>query len=139
VAVFGQNGTDGSPVTGYAIADGGLVTAQCADGSTINVAQLAVATVGNPDSMTALGNGDYTVTTNTMGYKALNSANGAAPYFGDALDTGTQIDGAVLEQSGTNLTTQLTNLMVYQQTYQANSQLLTTNDQMQQALIQLVM
>jgi len=138
-AVFGQNGTDGSTVTGYAIADGGLVTAQCADGSTIDVAQLAVATVGNPDSMTALGNGDYTVTANTMGYKALSSASGAAPYFGDAIDTGTQIDGAALEQSGTNLSTQLTNLMVYQQAYQANSQLLTVNDQMQQALIQLVM
>jgi flagellar hook protein FlgE len=89
--------------------------------------------------MTALGNGDYTVTANTMGYKALSSASGAAPYFGDAIDTGTQIDGAALEQSGTNLSTQLTNLMVYQQAYQANSQLLTVNDQMQQALIQLVM
>jgi flagellar hook protein FlgE len=138
VAVFGQNGTDGSPVTGYEIADGGLVTAQCADGSTVEVAQLAVATVGNPDSMTALGSGDYKVTPNTMGYKALSSANGAAPYFGNALDTNTQITGSAIEQSTTNMSTQLTNLMVYQQAYAANSKMLVTNDQMQQDVIQLI-
>jgi flagellar hook protein FlgE len=136
---FGQNGTVGSAVTGYSIADGGLVTASCADGSTMNVAQLAVAQVGNPETMTALGNGDFRPTTNTMGYKDLSTASGAAPYFGNALSTGTQITGSAIEQSTTNMATQLTNLMVYQQAYQANSQLLTTNDQMQQSLIQLVM
>ena len=116
-----------------------MVTASCADGSTMNVAQLAVAQVGNPETMTALGNGDYTVTTNTMGYKDLSTASGAAPYFGNALSTGTQITGSALEQSTTNMAGQLTNLMVYQQAYAANSKLLTTNDQMQQDLIQLVM
>ncbi|MGA3028325.1 MAG: flagellar hook-basal body complex protein [Bryobacteraceae bacterium] len=136
---FGQNGTAGSAVTGYSIGDGGMVTASCADGSTMNVAQLAVAQVGNPETMTALGNGDYTVTTNTMGYKDLSTASGAAPYFGNALSTGTQITGSALEQSTTNMAGQLTNLMVYQQAYAANSKLLTTNDQMQQDLIQLVM
>jgi len=135
---FGQNGTAGSDVTGYSIGDGGLVTASCSDGSTINVAQLAVARVGNPDTMTALGNGDFAVTTNTMGYKDLGSASGAAPYFGTALSTGTQIVGSALEQSTTNMAGELTNLMAYQNAYAANSRALTTNDQMQQDLLQLV-
>jgi flagellar hook protein FlgE len=136
---FGQNGTAGSDVTGYAIGNGGLVTASCADGSTINVAQLALATVGNPETMTALGNGDYTPTTNTMGYSALSTASGAAPYFGTAISTGTQITGSALEESTTNMATELTNLMVYQNAYAANSKMLTTNDQMQQDLFALVM
>ena len=136
---FGQNGTAGSDVTGYSIADGGMVVASCADGSTMNVAQLAVAQIGNPETMTALGNGDFTVTTNTMGYAALSAASGAAPYFGNAISTGTEITGSALEQSTTNMAAQLTNLMVYQNAYAANSKMLTTNDQMQQDLISLVM
>jgi flagellar hook protein FlgE len=136
---FTQNGTAGSDVTGYSISDGGLVTASCSDGSTMNVAQLAVAQIGNPETMTALGNGDFAVTANTMGSSALSAASGAAPYFGTALSTGTQITGSALEQSTTNMAGQLTNLMVYQQAYAANSKMLTTNDQMQEDLFALVM
>jgi flagellar hook protein FlgE len=36
------------------------------------------------------------------------------------------------------MSTQLTNLMVYQQAYAANSKMLVTNDQMQQDVIQLI-
>jgi flagellar hook protein FlgE len=135
---FGQNGTGGSDVTGYSIEDGGLVVASCSDGSTMNVAQLAVAQIGNPDTMKALGNGDFAVTPNTMGYAALSAASGAAPYFGNALTTGTEITGSALEQSTTDMAAQLTNLMVYQNAYAANSKMLTTNDQMQEDLFALV-
>ena len=74
--------------------------------------------------MTALGSGDFKVTPNTMGYSALSAASGAAPYFGTALNTGTQITGSALEQSTTDMAGQLTNLMVYQQAYAANSKLI---------------
>ena len=136
---FSQNGSSGSDVTGYSISDGGLVTATCADGSTMNVAQLAVAQIGNPETMIAAGSGDFKVTPNTMGYSALSAASGAAPYFGTSLTTGTQITGSALEQSTASMPAELTNLMVYQQAYAANSKLITTNDQMQQDLFQLVM
>ncbi len=136
---FGQNGTAGSAVTGYAICDGGIVTASCADGSTMNVAQLAVAQIGNPQTMTALGSGDFTASPETLGYKDLSAASGAAPYFGTALNTGTQIVGSALEQSTVSMANQLTNLMVYQRAYEANSKAITTNDQMQSDLYQLVM
>jgi len=137
LAQFAQNGTAGSDVTGYSIGDGGVVVATCSDGSTMNVAQLALAQVANPQTMSALGNGDFTATTNTMGYKDLISASGATPYFGSALNTGTQITGGALEQSTADMSAQLTNLMVYQRAYEANSKALTTNDQMQQDLFQL--
>ena len=139
LGLFAQNGTDGTDVTGYSIGDGVLVVASCADGTTMNVARLAVAQIGNPETMTALGSGDFTVTANTMGYKDLATASGAAPYFGNALTTSTQILGSALEQSNTDMAGQLTNLMVYQRAYEANSKALTTNDQMQQELYQLVM
>jgi flagellar hook protein FlgE len=128
----------GSAVTGYSIGDGGVVVASCADGSTFNVAQLAVAQIQNPQTMTALGSGDFKVTPNTMGYGALNGTSGALPYVGTASAIGTQIVGGALEQSNTDMATELTNLMVYQRAYEANSRALTTNDEMQEALYDLV-
>jgi len=128
----------GSAATGYSIGDGGAVVASCADGSTFNVAQLAVAQIQNPQTMTALGSGDFKVTPNTMGYSALNGTSGALPYVGTAGALGTQIVGGALEQSGTNVSTELTNLMVYQRAYEANSKALTTNDAMQETLYDLV-
>jgi flagellar hook protein FlgE len=124
---FTQNGTAASDVTSYAVEDGGEVVATCADGSAINVAQLALAQIGNPETMTALGNGDFKTTANTM-----------APYVGNAAATGTQVVGSALEQSTTDMAGQLSNLMVYQRAYEANSRALTTNDQMEQDLYQLV-
>ena len=82
--------------------------------------------------------GDYRVSPNTMGYSSLASASGATPYFGTALGTETQITGSALEQSTADMAGQLTNLMVYQQSYAANSKMFTTNDQMQQDLFALV-
>jgi len=128
----------GSAVTGYSIGDGGTVVASFADGSTVNVAQLAVAQIQNPQTLTEIGSGDFKVTANTMGYGALNGSSGALPYVGTASAIGTQIVGGALEQSGTNVATELTNLMVYQRGYEANSKALTTNDEMQQALYDLI-
>jgi len=128
----------GSAVTGYSIGDGGEVKASCADGSTFNVAQLAVAQIQNPQTMTEVGSGDYQVTPNTMGYAALTGTSGALPYVGTASAIGTQIVGGALEQSGTNVANELTNLMVYQRAYEANSKALTTNDEMQETLYDLI-
>lgn len=138
LGLFAQNGKAATVVTGYSIGDGGMVVASCSDGSTMNVARLAVAQIGNPQTMKALGNSDFTVTGNTMGYKDLGTVSGAAPYFGNTLTTGTQIVGSALEQSTTDMAGQLTNLMTFQRAYEANSKALIANDQMQQELYQLV-
>jgi len=128
----------GSVVTGCSIGDGGEVVASCADGSTFSVAQLAVAQIQNPQTLTDRGSGDYQVTPNTMGYAALNGTSGVPPYVGTASAIGTQIVGGALEQSGTDVATELANLMVYQRAYEANSKALTTNDAMQETLYDLV-
>jgi len=133
-----QNGGTNSLVTGYSIGDGGLVLASCADGSTFNVAQLALAQIQNPQSLTSLSKGDYQVSANTMGSSALAGATGASPWYGTASAIGSAIVGGALEQSATNVSTELTNLMVYQRAYEANSKAITTNDQMQETLYDLV-
>jgi len=127
LGLFSQNGRAASDVTGYSIADGGLVMARCSDGSTMYVARLALAQIENPSCMKDLGDGDWVATPDTM-----------KPVSGNTLTLGMQVVGSALERSTADTAAQLTNLIVYQRAYEASSKAIVTNDQMLQQLYQLV-
>jgi flagellar hook protein FlgE len=125
------NSTDGSPavqLTEATIGDGGTVVAKYSDGTNVIVGQLAMANFVNPESLLAVGNNNYEVTGATS-----TASIGAANAGGRG-----QILGKRLESSTADVATEFTNLMVDQRSYQANSKVITTADQINQDTINLI-
>ena len=125
-AQIAQNGVSASPVAAYSI-ENGVVYADTSDGGSFSVAQLALANIQNPQTMTEVASGDFEAGANTM-----------SPVLGSAQSLGEQVIGSALEASTTNVSTEFGNLIEYQRGYELNSKAITTADQMQQDVINLV-
>lgn len=127
VAALSQDGAATASLLNVAIADGGTILAQYSDGQQQVVGQLALATIRNPNSLTAVGNNNYQA-----------SAETALPAIGvpGTAGRGTVLGGAV-EASTVDIATQFTNLIVFQRGYEAASKVITTADQMSQTTINL--
>lgn len=122
-----QDGVPASQVTQVSIANGGAITAQFSNGNQVVIGQLALASVSNPQSLIAVGQNNYEV-----------GANTATPVIG-VPGTGTlgQVNGGSLETSTVNIATEFTNLIIYQNSYDANSKVISTLDHMTQNLLNL--
>jgi flagellar hook protein FlgE len=127
VSAATQDGVPASQVTQVSIANGGAITAQFSNGNQVVVGQLALASVSNPDSLIAVGQNNYEV-----------GADTATPVIGVPL-TGTlgTVEGGALEDSTVDIATEFTNLIVYQNSYEANSKVISTLDQVTQNLLNL--
>jgi flagellar hook protein FlgE len=127
VSASTQDGVPASQVTQVSIADGGAITAQFSNGNQLVVGQLALASVSNPTSLIAVGQNNYEV-----------GADTATPVVG-VPNTGTlgTVEGGALEDSTVDIATEFTNLIVYQNSYEANSKVISTLDQMTQNLLNL--
>jgi flagellar hook protein FlgE len=123
-----QDGVGAGQLTSMSIGANGYVVAQFSNGTSQNVAQIALASVLNPDSMQQVDNNSFATTGAT-----------AAPVIG-APSTGArgQITGGSLETSTVDIATEFTNLLQYERGYQANSKVITTEDQLVQATISLI-
>lgn len=127
VSASDQDGVPASQVTQVSIANGGAITAQFSNGNQVVIGQLALASVSNPDSLISVGQNNYEV-----------GADTATPVVGvPATGTLGQVDGGSLEDSTVDIATQFTNLIVYQNSYEANSKVISTLDQMTQNLLNL--
>jgi flagellar hook protein FlgE len=120
-----QDGVQAAAVTGMSLENGGLLVASYSNGTHRTLAQLAVASVSNPNTLLALANNQYQADIGTT-----------TPSVGAA---GTGVRGNIVagsrEASNVDMATELTNLIVYQRGYQADSKAITAIDQMQQTLI----
>jgi flagellar hook protein FlgE len=127
VSASTQDGIPASQVTQVSIANGGAITAQFSNGNQVVVGQLALASVSNPDSLIAVGQNNYEV-----------GADTATPVVG-VPNTGTlgTVEGGALEDSTVDIATEFTNLIVYQNSYEANSKVIQTLDEMTQSLLNL--
>ena len=127
VSAASQDGVAASQVTQVSIANGGQITAQFSNGNQQVIGQIALASVSNPDSLIAVGQNNYEA-----------GANTATPVVG-VPSTGTlgTVEGGALEASTVDIATEFTNLIVYQNSYQANSKVILTLDQLTQALLSL--
>jgi flagellar hook protein FlgE len=123
-----QDGVGAGQLTSMSIGANGYVVAQFSNGTSQNVAQLALASVLNPGSMEQVDSNAFATTGAT-----------AAPVIG-APSTGArgQITGGSLETSTVDIATEFTNLLQYERGYQANSKVITTEDQLVQATIGLI-
>lgn len=128
VSVASQNGSSVGELTGVSIDTNGFVVASFSNGQTQKIFQVPLASVNNPDGLEAVS-GDAYQQTLASGQVNLEAAgtNG----------TGT-ITPSSLEQSNVDLSTQLTNLIVAQQAYGANSKVLTVADTLLQELDQII-
>jgi len=123
-----QNGTQAGQLTSMAIGANGQITAVYSNGDNVAVAQLAVGTVLNPQSMQDLGSNTFGVTSAT-----------AIPAIGTP-GTGSRgtVTGGALESSTVDIATEFTNLLIYERGYQANSKVITTEDQVIQTTLGLI-
>ena len=127
VAATSQDGFPAGQIAKIAMSDNGVLLATYTNGQQSPVAQLALATVRNPDTMLSMGNNNLIPTVDT-----------AAPAVGAPASGGRgRVTGGSLETSTVDVATEFTNLMSFQRSYEANSKVITTTDQMLQDLINL--
>ncbi len=127
VATTSQDGLASAQLTTVSIADGGKVVGTFSDGQTKVLAQIALATFISPLTLAAVGGNNYIV----------SSASGT-PAIGTA-DTGGRgsVVGASLEFSNVDIAREFTALMTAQRSFQANSRVITTADDLNQEAINL--
>lgn len=127
VSANSQDGEQAAELMSVSMSNGGQIMAQYSDGTQSVVAQLAVAGIRNPDSLSAVGNNDFQATAQT-----------ALPAIGTANTGGRgQIIGGSLESSTVDIARELTNLIVLQSAYEANAKVVTTVDQLSQTTVNL--
>lgn len=122
-----QNGNPAGTLIGVAIDKEGIVFANFSNGNQTPLGKIALTRFTNPQGLTKLGDG-------TWG----ESANSGTPIIGNGGEGnfGTLQSGA-LEQSNVDLSEQLVNLIIAQQTYQANSQTIQTENSIMQTIMNL--
>jgi flagellar hook protein FlgE len=116
-ATFQDGYTDGT-LNGVSIDQTGKILGTFSNGQTIALAQLAMAGFTNPAGLAKVGD-NYYATTDNSGQVRYSTAgqNG----FGTT-------QGGALEASNVDLTVELTNMIVAQRMFEANSRVVTTED-----------
>ncbi|MGH9654398.1 MAG: flagellar hook protein FlgE [Bryobacteraceae bacterium] len=128
VSATQQDGTLAAQLTSVAIQNGGTVVATFSNGKQMVEAQLALASIQNPDSLENAGNNNFSATADT-----------SAPAVGLPQSGGRgQILGGQLEGSNVDMATEFTNLITYQSGYQASSRVITTVNTLTQDLMNLI-
>ncbi len=123
-----QNGFTVGQYQSYAIGSDGTVSVTYSNGQTQDVGQLALANVANLQGLNLLGNSDYSTT----------QASGSASIGVSGTGGLGAMEGGSLEASNVNLSTELSNLIVAQQSYDANAKSVTTFDTITQDTINMV-
>lgn len=123
-----QDGSQSGTLTGVNIGPNGGLIAKFSNGTTETVAQIALASVLNPDTMTQLSNNTFVPTGAT-----------ATPAIGmPSTASRGSVTGGSLETSTVDIATEFTNLLQFERGYQANSKAVTTEDQVIQATLALI-
>lgn len=124
IVVSSQDGYTGGTLQKFTVGSDGTVTGTYSNGQTQTIGQLALANFSNLQGLAKIGNGAYQSTV------ASGPAQIGVP---GTAGRGTLVGGA-LEGSNVDLGTELTNLIVAQNAYQANTKVVTTSNMVLQAL-----
>jgi flagellar hook protein FlgE len=123
-----QNGYPVGTLTGYSVGADGTVEGEFSNNQNIALGQVAVASFANVQGLSQVGNNNYQATT----------ASGAAVVGQAGVGGNGVIVGGAVEESNVSLSAEFSNLIVAQQSYDANAKALTTMDQVSQATIELI-
>jgi flagellar hook protein FlgE len=124
-----MNMTDGyasGNYVGVELADDGSVVARYSNEQKQTVGTIALATFGNEGALTATSDTSWTA----------NAASGLALYGTPGAGLSGRLNTGALEGSNVDITSELVGLMTSQRNYQANSKVITTENQMMQTLMQ---
>lgn len=127
INAMSQNGFPAGDFTGLEISDKGILYSRFSNGNAEKIGQIALARFQNEQGLTKLGNTTW-AESSSSGEKLLGSPG--------ENNLGTVQSGA-LESSNVDLSKQLVRLIVAQQSYQANAQTISTEDQVIQTLLNL--
>ena len=118
--------TSGAYVS-WSIDQNGFINAVNAAGVTTTLGQVGLATFPNPDGLAKVGDTEFQA-----------SPNSGAPTLG-APNSGSagSITSGYVEMSNVDLSQELTNLIIAQRGFQANSKVITTSDEVLQTLVNL--
>ena len=123
-----QNGYAAGTVSNVALQTGGAVMATYTNGQQVAIGQLAIASINNPSSLSKVGNNNLAATAST-----------STPVVGAANTGGRgQIVAGALESSTVDIATEFANLLTFQRSYQADSRVITTSDQLTQETVNLI-
>ncbi|MGA8109795.1 MAG: flagellar hook protein FlgE [Acidobacteriaceae bacterium] len=123
-----QNGYAGGQSNGFTIDSNGVISAQFTNGMTTPIGQLALANITNPQGLLVSAGNNYQ-TTLASGQASIGVAGSAG--------LGTIQDEA-LENSNVDISTEFSNLIVAQQSYSANSKVITTLDTVSQDTLNMI-
>lgn len=122
-----QNGYTTGRLVGIEVSQEGVVFARYTNGVADPLGQIAMSTFPNSQGLQNLGDNAWSQT-----FESGDVRRGAAGTSDFGL-----IQSGALESSNVELTEQLVNMIVAQRNFQANAQMIQTNDQIQQTIINL--
>jgi len=120
-----QNGFTTGTLTGINIDSTGVVQATFTNGRSVDLGQVAMANFANTQGLQQMGNASWSQTT-ASGSVVQGVAGGSG--FGS-------IQSGALEQSNVDTTSALVNMITAQRDFQANAQMIQTQDQITQTVI----
>ena len=127
VTSMSQNGYTSGQLTGVVIEANGVVTAAYSNGQSKAAGQLELSTFRNNQGLTPLG-GNLWARSNASGDPTVGT-----PGTGNI----GELQAGAVEDSNTDLTGELVNMITAQRIYQANAQTIKTEDQVLQTLVNL--
>jgi flagellar hook protein FlgE len=126
VTAVQQNGYTTGLLTGISIDDTGVVQAQYTNGNSVDLGQVAMANFANSQGLSQVGNNSW-AQTNQSGEAVQGVAGGSG--FGS-------IASGSLEESNVDTTTALVDMITAQRAFQANAQMIQTENSISQTIIQ---
>jgi flagellar hook protein FlgE len=122
-----QDGQTTGTLSGINIDTSGIVEAQYTNGQSVQLGQVALANFADPNGLAQLGNSDWAQT--AASGQALNGQAGTAGLG--------QVESGSLEESNVDVTAELVAMITAQRAFQANAQMISTQNQITQTVIQI--
>jgi flagellar hook protein FlgE len=123
-----QNGYASGTLSSYSIGSDGTIKGVYSNGITNTIAQIQTATFANPNGLDDIGKGCWGATSNS-----------GDPVFGAATSSGggSLVSGST-EASNVDTATQLSELIIAQNSYEINAKAMSVSDQVIQQLTQII-
>jgi len=125
LAALTQDGYTTGRLTGIEVTPDGIVNARYTNGVSTPLGQVAMTNFANPQGLQSLGDNAWAETSESGQPRRGQAGTGE---FG-------AVQGGGLEASNVDLTEQLVNMITAQRTFQANAQMIQTQDQITQTVI----
>ncbi len=125
VSALVQDGHATGRLTGIEVSAEGIVNARYTHGVAVPLGQVALTNFANPQGLQSLGDNGWAETSES-GNPRIGAAGSSE--FG-------LVQGGALEASNVDLTEQLVNMITAQRNFQANAQMISTQDQITQTVI----